>query len=61
MVATKATSISGPRFQTTVPLVVRKALDLHQGSTIIWRVLDDGRVTIEPINEGGDNANAPIR
>jgi bifunctional DNA-binding transcriptional regulator/antitoxin component of YhaV-PrlF toxin-antitoxin module len=61
MSTTKATSVTGPRFQTTVPLVVRKVLNLHQGSTIIWRVSDDGRVTIEPIQESGDDTDVTIR
>ena len=51
------------RYQTTVPVAVRQALQLHKRDRIRYRVMDGGQVLLEraqPDEPGDDPALAPF-
>lgn len=41
--------------QTTVPLAVRRALNLSPGDEIVWTVGPDGRVTVSRVETPSDD------
>lgn len=44
-----ANSRVGKKFQTVLPMQIRKSLNLHEGDVLIWELTEEGEVRVRPV------------